>query len=597
WDGTGKAPENRRGCTVVKIKPAAIIEAEFGDFALDDQASSVDGQVKMAYDFFEKRLRLQPEIDLERLYTVIGKHLVVVSIVLDKDDNPYLIFESLNAKGRPLAQADLIRNFFFMRIHVNRQEQVFAEYWKPMQDDLGENLTEFIRHFLMREGRTIKQGDVYFTLKESVESSEGQDDIGYLAELARFSKYYLRLLDPASEPAASLSERLGRLNRIEATTAYPFLLNIYNDLSSGRISHADFEAILDMLETFLIRRFVCGIPTHALSKIFIALYAQAAENPSIVEGVRTVLKAKEFPGEHHFRERLVSIRLYGTGDRLPKTRFILERLEESFAHKEAISFDLLNVEHVMPQSLSEEWKADLGGQWETTHDVWLHTLGNLTLTGYNPELSNSAFGSKREILAKSHVELNRYFSRVQKWNEESIAQRAEDLADIAIRVWPELAADNAEVELDFDAPEDEDEQEDIKLLKANVLELLGGALDRVGSRRYQTHRLHDGRIINIKYARAQRDYYWFGVHASLWEDCQKSGVTHLIFVLGQFGFAAIPANVIGEYLKRASVSPKSDGMVRHYHVLISKEPTLELFSYGQPERIPCKPFLTVFKPA
>lgn len=580
------------GVDIYKLLPTQSDRSAFCAI-MDGQTPSTDGQVKKAYDFFDKKLRLNENLDLDKLYTVIGKNLVVVSIVLDKDDNPYLIFESLNAKGRPLAQADLIRNFFFMRVHLNRQEEVFAKYWKPMQDELGENLTEFIRHFLMREGQVIKQGDVYFTLKESVESrSDTQDDTNYLAELAKFSRYYARLLDPGAEPTSSIATRLHRLNRIEATTAYPFLLNTYDDVACGKLTEDDFAAILALLETFLIRRFVCSIPTNALSKIFIALYAQAANHTSMLEGVRKVLKDKEFPRDRLFRERLVSIRLYGGGDRLPKTRFILERLEQSFAHKEPISFELLNVEHVMPQTLSDQWKADLGENWETIHEIWLHTVGNLTLTGYNPELSNSNYPSKREILQKSHVELNRYFAKAEKWDEDAIARRADYLADLAVKTWPDFA--RGEPELDFEAPDEEEEQENVKLQKADVLQLLGGSAGRAGSHRYQTHRLHDGRIVNIKYSRPQRDYYWFGVHASLWEDCEKCGVTHLILVLGQFGFAAIPATAIKEYLTQASFSPKDDGTVRHYHVLISKEPNLELFAFGIADRIACKPFLTVF---
>src|SRR5439155_15052714 len=128
------------------------------------------------------------------------------------------------------------------------------------------------------------------------------------------STYYARLLDPTIEPSDTVALRLSRLNRIEATTAYPFLLNAYADISAGRLSEADFTAILDMLETFLIRRFVCGIPTNALSKIFVALYSQASRLPSLVEGVRAVLKDREFPRDPLFRERFVTFRLYGTGD-------------------------------------------------------------------------------------------------------------------------------------------------------------------------------------------------------------------------------------------------------------------------------------------
>jgi uncharacterized protein with ParB-like and HNH nuclease domain len=156
---------HQEGNDVYKLLPTQIDRVAF--FAiLNGQELPKDSQLVKAFDFFEKKLRLQHTLDLEKLYTVIGKSLVLVSIVLDKDDNPYLIFESLNAKGQPLKQADLIRNYFFMRIHVGDQEKMYDEHWKPMQERLGENLTEYIRHFLMRDGKNVKQSDIYFTLKE-----------------------------------------------------------------------------------------------------------------------------------------------------------------------------------------------------------------------------------------------------------------------------------------------------------------------------------------------------------------------------------------------------------------------------------------------
>src|SRR5262249_1693580 len=153
-----------------------------------------DSQVSRAYDYFEKKLRLHPEVALDRLHLAVVGNLGLVSIVLDKDDNPYLIFESLNFKGRPLTQADLIRNFVFMRIPVGPQEQVSAAQGRPMQERRGDALTEFIRHFLMRDGKVVKQNEVYHTLKEAIEDRTPDDIIAYVKELALFAGYYARLL-------------------------------------------------------------------------------------------------------------------------------------------------------------------------------------------------------------------------------------------------------------------------------------------------------------------------------------------------------------------------------------------------------------------
>ncbi len=342
---------HQEGSDVYKLLPTQTDRAAF--CAIVDAAVPPTGTlITAAYEFFEKKLRLNPEISFDKLHDVIRNSLVIVSIVLDKDDNPYLIFESLNAKGRPLTQADLIRNLFFMRMHVSIQEKVYSDHWKPMQDRLGDSLTEFIRHYLMRDGKVVRQSDVYHTLKESVESRPHDQIVGYLKEVAESSNYYAKLLRPKEEECRKVAMRLDRLNRYEATTTYPFLLNVYRDYDCKRLSEPDFTTILDMLECFLIRRFICGVITSGLTKLFPSLYSQAQQAGSLVEGVRLGLKDKSFPRDQQFREAFVEAKVYG-GDRSPKTKIILERLELSFQHKESIDFDQLTIEHIMPRTPTE----------------------------------------------------------------------------------------------------------------------------------------------------------------------------------------------------------------------------------------------------
>ncbi|HZY89612.1 MAG TPA: DUF262 domain-containing protein [Gemmataceae bacterium] len=579
------------GNDVYKLLPTQADREGFFTI-MDGKTPPKEGQIAKAYEFFEKRLRLHTEIGLDKLHNVIRGALVLVSIVLDPHDNPYLIFESLNAKGEPLTQADLIRNFFFMRIHVNLQEKMYAGHWLPMQERLGDELTEYIRHFLMRDGRTVKQSEIYYTLKESVENRTESEIVGYLQEVSTFSKYYAKLLDPGEEPCNRIAVRLLRLNRFEATTTYPFLLNVYHAYDTGQVSEADFAAVLDVLESYLIRRFVCGVPTNALSKIFTALFGQASRAATLLDGVKHVLKDKDFPRDKDFRERFVTFKLYGGGDRLAKARLILERLELSFEHKEAIDPTALTIEHVMPQTPTDWWKRELGDDWEVTHEQWLDTVGNLTLTGYNPELSNSEFATKKGILSKSHVELNRYFADVDTWDEQAITKRGEGLADRATQLWPDFAMrddDSAAV-----APADEDEQEDVKLLITKVIDRFGGEVERIGSGNRHIYRVGDGKVINIKYSKRHADYYWFGVHDSLWEEMAKAGATHMVFVVGQQGFLTVPVSLVKEYLSEANVSRKTDGTVRHYHATISVEPKLEFFTHGKPGRIPLKPYFAKF---
>jgi len=401
---------------------------------IDSKEMLPTGKVSDAYRYFERKLQ-QTYIDPKKLQKIISNNLSIVSIVLDKDDNPHLVFESLNAKGRPLTQADLIRNYFFMRIHVDQQDKIYKNYWKPMQDSLGENLTEFIRHYLMKDGTTIKQGDVYFSLKDKVNQESAFD---HLIDLFKFSQYYYKILYPNNEPNVRVRKILTRIYRLEVTTVYPFLLNCYHDYNNNAINEDDFVAVLGILENFLIRRFVCNVPTNQLNKIFPSLYitVKGKGTDNFIDELKNVLQSKRYPKDTQFRLRLKDTNLYGSGDRLRKTKLILESIEEAFNHKEQVSFTDLSIEHVMPQTLNEHWQIYLGEDWELTHDLLLHTLGNLTLTAYNAELSNDDFNSKRNRLIESHLEMNKYFSKKLTWKKEDIEERTEYLTVVILSIWP-----------------------------------------------------------------------------------------------------------------------------------------------------------------
>lgn len=402
---------------------------------LQGEETSRQTSISKAFDFFERKVKSPESPELVTLKNAIINSLVLVSITLDRDDNPHLIFESLNAKGTPLSQADLVRNFFFMKVSLDKQERLYESNWEPLREQLQGSLTEYIRHFLTKDGEFVKQGEVYFTLKQRAEGKPEEEIVAYLKELSRFGEYYVKLLRPSEEPSGVLRECLIRLNRIQLTVAYPFLLNVYDDYTEQRISEDEFASVMDILENFMIRRFVCSVPTNQLNKIFPSLYAQASEYDSLAKGVKEVLRTKNYPRDTEFRERFVSSRLYGSGDRGARTKLILERLESSFGNKEAVKSDNLTIEHVMPQTLTDWWKEHLGDEFEATHEIFLHTIGNLTLTAYNSELSNADFSYKRQIFKDSHLDLNNWFHGLGEWNEATIKSRAEALAELALSVW------------------------------------------------------------------------------------------------------------------------------------------------------------------
>jgi uncharacterized protein with ParB-like and HNH nuclease domain len=406
--------------------------------------------IKECYDFFISQLKdpRQKSVDLERIKRIVTSQLSIVSIVLDPNDNPHLVFESLNAKGRSLEQADLIRNYFFMRILINQQEELHVKYWLPMQNSLKEKLTEFIRHYMMKDGAIVKKDQVYFQLKEILQKGEVTEA---LKTLAKFAKHYEKLLYPEKEGNEEIRQSLENLNRIEVTTAYPFLLNCYEDYANQIIDSKILVSILKTVENFSFRRFICNVPTNALNKIFPVLYGRIQrmvdlQKISFVDALQNDLQKQDYPKDSEFFEQLISIKLYSkSGDRRDRAKFLLEILERSYPHKESVNLANTTIEHVMPQTLSEWWKNHIGEEQLGEHELMVHTLGNLTLTGYNSELSNDSFTDKKKVYAKSHIEMNDYFETQVQWTHIEIKRRSEVLAKRTLEIWSYFGEDNTQI--------------------------------------------------------------------------------------------------------------------------------------------------------
>lgn len=401
------------------------------------------GRLGAAYSYLDRKLRAEG-IDVEALKRIVVERLAVVSITLGSDDNPYLVFESLNAKGERLTQADLIRNFFFLKIHSDQQDEMHSLYWLPMQETLGQHLTEFIRHYLIGHDGSFLRGDsVYFRLKERL---GGGDAVMLLQTLHQAAQHYGRLLNPRREPNRELSESLAALQRLDVTTAYPFLLRCYDDMQTGKLGADEFSSIVQVVENYVVRRFVCFVPTNQFNKIFPGLYNQIKReaHPSILVGLRSILAGRGYPKDVEFRKALVENSLYGSGDRQAKIRYILERIERHLAGKEPPKLETVSIEHVMPQTLTDDWKSHLGEEWETAYALWLHTLGNLTLTGYNSEMSNDDFAAKQRRLTGGTLHLNKIFARFESWQVADIAARAEILIEPILAIWPYFGGEQPE---------------------------------------------------------------------------------------------------------------------------------------------------------
>jgi len=395
-------------------------------------------RLSQAYSYFLKRTQRKiDKNDLGRLRRIIISNLVVVNIVLGVDENPHRIFESLNYKGEPLTQADLVRNYFFMRIPLEHHKSVYNEHWFPMQQRFAHSrrdlLGGFMWRYLLKDGTFVRRGDVYDAFKKRLDPVADDQLIPTLQDLARFADYYERLRDPTKEQdSPSLQEKLGRLKRWDVTTSYPFLLNIYEDYCEGSISVEKFRQIMDTLESFVVRRTFCRIPTNELNRLFISLYRQL-DRDDLVSSLRAALCQRRWPTDEEFARGWEVFPIYKSGRE--KARLVLESLETACGHKEIVDVSTLQIEHVMPQTLTSEWRQILGHNADETHNTYLHTIGNLTLTGYNQPLGNKPFIRKKAEFVRSHLELNKYFKACDIWDEEAIQHRALTLFGMARRIW------------------------------------------------------------------------------------------------------------------------------------------------------------------
>lgn len=425
-----------------KMVPTKRDRGDFQKAVLIDMPEN-NSQIGKAWRFFSRAIDegdlAGKPLDLTKLKTRVTDYLDLVSITLDQDDSPYRIFESLNNTGMRLGASDLIRNHVFMRIlDEKRQQELYESAWFPMQERLKGQLDGFFWRFLMKDGGLIAWDDTYNEFKILVEEKKKLESTqipDFLTELRDYSSVYARLLWPSKyEMNPELQTHMARLNSWEVEVSYPFLLNILKVYMDGSISDLDVKAIMSMIESFVVRRIICGVPTNRLRHVF-ANMSEKVVLPDYVSNAREYLLQNEWPGDEEFRTKFQTARVY-LHTRLARTRFILNSLEQSFEHKEPIPIDeKVTIEHIMPQTLNEPWRAMIGGPVNEIHDQWLHTIGNLTLTGYNPDMGNQPFEEKKKVFATSHYELNRSVASCAVWNEQSIKDRGVFLAERAVRIW------------------------------------------------------------------------------------------------------------------------------------------------------------------
>ncbi|NBD25638.1 GmrSD restriction endonuclease domain-containing protein [Paenibacillus glycinis] len=383
------------------------------------------------------------EVDLNKLYRGISK-LIVVDIALDRDhDNPQLIFESLNSTGLDLTQADLIRNYVLMKLEPKEQNEIYMDYWYPMEKNFG-NLNDstlfdrFMRDYLtVKTGRIPNISDVYSSFKEYVYNLKGNTIEQIVSDIYRYSKYFVKL-SFQTEPDKEINQVLTDINTLKVDVAYPLLLELYVDYEEQSLQKKEFISILRMVESYVFRRAICGVPTNSLNKTF-ATFSKEIDKSNYLESVcgAFILKDayKRFPNNEEFARELTIKDVYNFRNR----NYLLRKLE-NHNRKEIIDIEAYTIEHIMPQNnnLSKQWRQDLGSDWEEVQSSYLHTLGNVTLTRYNSALSDKPFKEKRDMdggFADSPLRLNKGLGKIDTWNADTINKRAKLLVDQSLLVW------------------------------------------------------------------------------------------------------------------------------------------------------------------
>jgi uncharacterized protein with ParB-like and HNH nuclease domain/predicted transport protein len=421
---------------------------------LDQQSKPKEHSLRVEanFDFFNEWIAESKE-EVVALCKGLAK-LVIVDISLNRDqDNPQLIFESLNSTGRELSQADLIRNFILMGLEPQLQTKLYEQYWRPMEVDFGQeayatHFDSFMRHYLtLKTGEIPNVREVYDAFKDYARSqTTGVEAL--VSDIRRFAGYYCAMALNA-EKDADLQMAFHDLRELKVDVAYPFLLELYHDWKMGVLDKNEFLTVVRLVESYVFRRAVSAIPTNSMNKTF-AQFRRTLKKDSYLESILAnfllMRSYRRFPNDEEFKRDVQVKDLYNFRSR----SYWLRRLE-NHNRKERVPVDEYTIEHILPQNekVSGHWKTELGPEWERVQKMYLHTLGNLTLTAYNSQYSDRAFTEKRDMpdkpdqgLKVSPLKLNQGLGQLDHWNEDAIKARAETLAAQAVCVWsaPKLDA-------------------------------------------------------------------------------------------------------------------------------------------------------------
>jgi len=417
----------------------------------DDSFGGGFSRIISNFAFFAARINAD---HVETVLTGLGKLMFVeVSLERGKDD-AQRIFESLNSTGLELSQGDLIRNFILMGLTRRKQDEVYVRFWQQIEmnaRDLRTNqsrVSDFIRDYLTLKAKRIpNKGSVYADFKERFPALDADGLEVLLEELKTLSRHYHKFINPGEEPDTQIRRQLQDLDRLEINVSYPFLLQVFSDYDAGRLDKGQLIALLELIQSFVWRRFILGLPTNALNKIFMRLYEDVQLGDYLASVARSLVRrrgAQRFPSNHEVETEVVKKDFYNIK---PRNRtYFLQRLE-NHNNNEPVQLDGnadITVEHVFPQNPDACWMEALGPDaFREFADNQLHTIGNLTLSGNNGSLGNKSFHEKKHMnqdgkeqgYAFSRLWLNRHLRGIDHWNLEAHKRRSLLLSDRVMEIW------------------------------------------------------------------------------------------------------------------------------------------------------------------
>lgn len=441
----------------LKLSPTqADREAYRACISATADAGGADG-IGEAYRYFMGRLSSASEsedgFDVQLFEESVLVGLALVTVVAQQDDNVHRIFESLNNTGKQLSQGDLLRNYLFMRLD-RRAEEAYTDHWLPLQKSLTPGQLELLFWLdLVQDDPKARQSSIYSDQTRRMERLEGEDAIvAEIERLRRLGGLLAVILNPEQETDPDVRTRLTRLKAWGTTTVYPLLLHLLDRRDRSQSTSEEIAAAMLSVESFLVRRLLIGRATANINRTLLATTSEVKDEPDVAAAVHRYLSAgrKYFASDKEVLLSLSTVPFYLNG-RSGQRKLVLQWIEESYDSKEPVDPEHLTIEHVMPRTATDAWREELAPElgadesFDEVHQGLQHTLGNLTLTGYNSKLSNSPFAVKRKHLASSGLRMNQEIAQHETWGREAIRNRAQSLATRISKIWPEPDA-SAQVE-------------------------------------------------------------------------------------------------------------------------------------------------------